>query len=224
MNLKDMLVLVHTESFLQVWHLMSSPAHEPPSGPSSVPAAHGHKHLGNVSSGRLSPAPPAGSWWRWCDCASSCLCYSQPHFCPWGWRGPSPAARSVPSSQAPSGSGSCLPSREGPRSGASRTLSGRCCLYLHLLNLTKGHKETSLQSIILCSFKGALHQLYTWGSIDTFESICMVFLWYCIWIDETPPKKKKCFQAFHLYWHDCIVWNSKGQRQNWTHNHCRSPS
>lgn len=43
-------------------NLMFSPAHEPLSDLSSVPAARGHKHLGSVSSGKPSPAPPAGSW------------------------------------------------------------------------------------------------------------------------------------------------------------------
>ena len=141
---------------------LSSPAHGPPSGPSSVPAARGRKHLGSVSSGKPSPAPPAGSWWTWCDCVSSCPCCSQPHSCPEGWRDPSLAARSAPSRRVPSGSGSCLPSQQGRRSGASQTLSGHCCLFLWSRDKERGRKRCGrLWVMVHCSFKLEPHQFDT---------------------------------------------------------------
>ena len=157
--------------------LLSSPAHEPPSGLSSVPAAHGHKHLGSVSSGKPSPAPPAGSWWTWCDCVSSCPCCSQPHSCPEGWRDPSPAARSAPSRQVLSGSGSCLPSQQGRRSGASQTPSGHCCLFLWVWDKERGRKKCGqFWLIVHCSFELAPHQF---DSVNVSANNIYDKIWTC---------------------------------------------
>lgn len=102
------------------------------SGQSSKRAAPGRKRQDSASFEKPSPVPPAGSWWRWCGCVSSCPCCFRHHRL---FPADSPSHCSATFRRLPWRLGPSQPSIWSPFQvdqslGPNQSLSGLNCLYL----------------------------------------------------------------------------------------------